>query len=106
MRVLLDENLPIDLAVMLRGHEVQTVIGLGWAGVQNGELLRRATDRFDAFVTMDRNIEFQQVLAQQSFGAVLMRARSNRMVHLQPLVPALLDALDGLKPGEIRRAGA
>jgi hypothetical protein len=91
---------------MLEGHEVETVIGLGWAGVQNGELLRRATRRFDAFVTMDRNIEFQQVLARQSFGAVLIRARSNRMIHLQPLVPALLGALEGLKPGEIKRVGA
>ena len=42
MRVLLDENLPLDLARELLGHDVQTVAGLGWEEVKNGELLRRA----------------------------------------------------------------
>ncbi len=66
MRVLLDENLPVDLApeLSVSGHEMATVIGLGWEGVRNGELLRRAASRFDAFVTMDRNLEFQQPLAR------------------------------------------
>ena len=41
MRVLLDENLPLDLAPELLGHDVQTVVGLAWQGVKNGELLRR-----------------------------------------------------------------
>ena len=106
MRVLLDENLPVDLAALLHGHEVVTVSGLGWQGIQNGDLLRRAATRCDAFVTMDRHIEFQQVLSSQPFGAVLVRTRSNRMVHLQPLVPAIIAALAGLKPGEIKRVGA
>lgn len=48
MRVLLDENVPVDLALELGGHEVATVIGLGWEGIKNGELLRRAGGRFDA----------------------------------------------------------
>ena len=106
MRVLLDENVPVDLATLLRGHEVQTVSGLGWQGLKNGELLQRAADRFDAFVTMDRNIEHQQVLAGQTFGVVLLRAPSNRMVHLRPLIPGLLHALADLKPGQIVRVGA
>ena len=106
MRVLLDENIPVDLATLLGGHEVQTVSGLGWQGLQNGELLQRAVDRVDAFVTMDRNIEHQQGLADQTFGVALLRARSNRMVHLRPLVPGLLHALADLKPGQIVRVGA
>jgi len=56
MRVLLDENLPLDLARDLLGHHVQTVVGLGWEGVKNGELLCRAAGHFDALVTMDRNL--------------------------------------------------
>ena len=106
MRVLLDENLPVDLATTLRGHDVETVIGLGWEGVQNGELLRRAAGLFDAFVTMDQNIEFQQAIARQSLGVVLVHARSNRMFHLLPLVPVILKVLEGLKPGEVKRVGA
>ncbi len=106
MRVLLDENIPVDLATLLQGHEVQTVSVLGWQGLENGELLQRAADRIDAFVTMDRNIEHQQALAGQTFGVVLLRARSNRMVHLRPLMPGLLQTLADLKPGQIVRVGA
>jgi hypothetical protein len=32
----------------------------GWAGIKNGELLRRAHGMCDVFVTLDRNLEFQQ----------------------------------------------
>ena len=106
MRVLLDENLPIDLARELPPHQADTVTGLGWDGVKNGELLRRAAGVFDALVTMDRNLEFQQPLAKQPFGVVLVHAPSNRMIHLMPLIPDILDALDGLGPGELRRVGA
>ncbi len=48
VRVLLDENLPVELAGELSAHDVDTVIGLGWSGITNGELLRRAVDRYDA----------------------------------------------------------
>jgi hypothetical protein len=84
---------------------VTTVAGLGWEGILNGELLARAAGRFDALVTMDRNLQFQQPLGRQPFGVVLVGAPSNRMRHLRPLVPALLAALDGLGPGELRRVG-
>jgi len=40
MRVLLDEQLPIDLASQLRGHAVETVADRGWAGIKNEERLR------------------------------------------------------------------
>jgi predicted nuclease of predicted toxin-antitoxin system len=60
MRILLDENFPLDFARLLAGHEVYTVHSLSWSGVKNGELLRRAKDVCDVFVTLDRNLEFQQ----------------------------------------------
>ena len=60
MRVLLDENLPHDLIAALSRHDILTVQGMGWAGVDNGELLRRASGQIDAFMTMDRKLERQQ----------------------------------------------
>jgi len=42
MRILLDENFPVDFAKMLTGYEIVTVYSLGWSGIENGELLRRA----------------------------------------------------------------
>lgn len=105
MRVLLDENVPVDLAGMLARHEVETVAGLGWTGIKNGELLRRVAGVFDALVSMDRNLEFQQPLRNQPFGVILLRARTNRMAHIAPLVPEIRDALEGLRSGELRQIG-
>ncbi len=58
---------------------------------------------YDALITMDRGIEFQQNLTTMSIGVLLLRAPSNRMVHLQPLVSAILDALPALKLGQLHR---
>jgi hypothetical protein len=87
MRVLLDELLPIDLSPSLRGHAVDTVVGRGWAGVKNGDLLRRRSGHYDVLITMDRGMEFQQPIPMLPFGIVIVRAASNRMQHLRPLVP-------------------
>lgn len=106
MRVLLDENLPHDLIEPLSRHDVSTVQGVGWAGVENGELLRRASGLVDAFVTMDRKLEREQNLAVLPFGVVLIVARSNRVQDLLPLVPAVLAALDRIQPGQLEQVGA
>ena len=103
MRVLLDENLPVDLASELVGHEVTTVSGLGWQGIKNGELLQRAQGTFDVLVTMDRNLEFQQPVSSLDLCVVLALAPSNRMVHLRPIIPALLEAIETGGPGELLR---
>ncbi|HEX2209473.1 MAG TPA: DUF5615 family PIN-like protein [Longimicrobium sp.] len=54
-RVLLDENLPRQLAGELPRHDVATVRTQGWTGVVNGDLLRLAEEAgFEVFVTGDR----------------------------------------------------
>lgn len=106
MRLLLDENLPHDLAVLLVGHQVDTVASRGWSGIQNGELLARANAEIDAFLTMDRRLPEQQDVAKLSFGVLLIKAPSNRMVDLRPLVPTILAALSRLTPGLVLSVGA
>jgi hypothetical protein len=106
VRVLLDEQLPVALAADLPGHDVATVVGLGWQGITKRELLRRTSGRFDLLVTMDRNIEFQQNLAVLPFGIIVLSAASNRMTHLRPLVPAILSAIQQIVPGTVQRIGA
>jgi hypothetical protein len=77
------------LAKDIEGHEVVTVPQAGWAGIQNGELLRRAQKQFDVFVTVDRNLSFQQHLAQFSIAVIILQSSTNRLKDLQPLVPQL-----------------
>lgn len=96
MRILLDESLPRDLGREIPGHEVTTVPQAGWAGVQNGELLRRAAGRFDVLVTGDQNIEYQQNPASLPVAVIILVATSNRLEALRPLIPELLETLAGL----------
>ena len=105
MRVLLDENLPRDLVTELTGHDVTTVQAAGWSGIDNGELLRRAHGRFDVLLTMDRGMRYQQSLKRVRLSILIIRARSNRMIHLKPLVAGVLNALEDLQPGELREIG-
>ena len=93
MRVLLDENLPHDLIGELTGHDTSTVQGLGWAGVQNGELLRRAAGLTDALLTMDRKLEHQHDISGLPFELIVIRARSNGMQDLRPLVVEICFAM-------------
>ena len=106
MRRLLDEHLPIGLSAELHGHAVDTVSGRGWTGIKNGELLLRMSGQYDVLFTMDRSIEFQQRISTLPFGIVLVRAPSNRMQDLRPLVPLILSALDAVKRGRIQRVGS
>lgn len=105
MRVLLDENLPRRLASLLTGHDCQTVTECGWSGKKNGELLVLAESVFDVLLTLDKNLPYQQNLTSRRIGILMIRARSNRMQDLAPLIPACLFALTSIKPGAVLRIG-
>lgn len=105
MRILLDESLPRHLAAEFPAHEVQTVQKMGWSSLKNGDLLERASGRFDALMTADRNIEHQQNLERFNVAVVVLVARNNRIESLRPLVPAVEKLLKELKSGTLVRVG-
>ena len=105
MRILLDESLPRDLRARLPGHDVATVVGCGWFGIRNGELLALAATRFDVFLTADQNLEFQQNLSALPLAVFVLVALSNRIASIEPLFPELLDALENFTPRSLRRIG-
>ena len=78
-----------------------------WAGlgITNGALLRRAEGQFDALLTVDQGIEYQQNLSGLSISVVVMMASSNDIDDLRPLLPGVEEALAKLRPGEIMRVG-
>ena len=106
MRILLDESLPHDLAVLIAGHEVSTVSDEGWASIKNGQLLALAATKFEAFITADRNLEFQQNLAKLPIAVVVLVARKNRVEDLKPLLPELATLLNHLPSRTLRKVGA
>jgi predicted nuclease of predicted toxin-antitoxin system len=93
MRLLLDESLPWRLAHLLEGHNVESVQRAGWAGVKNGALLELAAADYDAFITADQNLQYQQKLATLPLTVFVLAARSTALVDLAPLVPELLQQL-------------
>lgn len=104
MRVLLDEQLPRQFAPHLRGHDVRTVQQEGWAGLKNGELLRKAeAASYHVFVTGDRNLEYQQNLRNRTLGVVVLNAPSNALEDLLPLIAETLEAVSAVAPGQVRR---
>jgi predicted nuclease of predicted toxin-antitoxin system len=98
MRLLLDESVPSRLRRSLTDHSVRTVVEAGWSGIKNGKLLTLAAAEFDAFITVDKNLSFQQNLEKLPIAVVVLDAVSNELSMLAPLVPALLRELASLKP--------
>ena len=86
MRLLLAENLDWRLRGDLPGHQVESVPLIGWAGIENGELLTKAVDaRFDALVTMDSSMVHQQNIAKYPIGVIALRAPSIRLADTPPV---------------------
>ena len=103
MRVLLDECIDRRFAKELEGHEVMTVPQVGWAGIKNGELLSRAQSKFDAFVTVDRNLAFQQNIPQFTIAVIVLESPTNRLKDLRPLLPQLQQLLLKVRKGDVSR---
>jgi hypothetical protein len=82
---------------------MRTVAEMGWAGVKNGELLRRAAAhaQFDLFLTVDRKLEYQQNFQGVPLAVIVIHAPSNDVAVLRPLMPAVLAAIGNARPGVV-----
>jgi predicted nuclease of predicted toxin-antitoxin system len=107
MKVLIDECLPAGLKEMLTtmGHACETVRRAGYGSKKNGELLSLAEGRWDVLLTSDRRIKYQQNMTGRKVSIVVLRAKSNRMGDLLPLMPACAEALLTISPGQIIEVG-
>jgi hypothetical protein len=93
---------PRRLKRHLPEHDTSTVQEMGWSGTKNGALLKLAELLFEGFITLDRNLQYQQNLASRTIAiVVVLRAKSNRMDDLEPLIPGLKQALETIQPGEV-----
>jgi predicted nuclease of predicted toxin-antitoxin system len=99
VKILLDECLDRRLAKDLTGFEVKTVPQMGWAGVKNGNLMKLAETEFDVFITVDRNLSFQQNLPKFEIAVLVIRSKSNRLADLLPFVPKIIEILPNIQKG-------
>jgi hypothetical protein len=84
------------------GHDVKTARQMGWTAIKNGELLSLVSEHFDVFVTVDRNLAFQQNLSTLPIAVIVLRAQTNRLADLQSLVPRLLAEIGVIQSGTLK----
>ena len=78
------------VAGLLSGHEARTIHQEGWSNLSNGALLDSAAGKYGVFITFDQNLSYQQNLRGRPLAIIVLRALSNRIEHIAPLIPALI----------------
>ncbi len=100
MRILLDENLPHKLRLLLVGHEVRTAAYQGWAGFTNGALLKADEDAaFDAILTADQGIRYQQNRKNCRVALIVLSDNDESVITAN--VKAILAAIGVVQPGAL-----
>jgi hypothetical protein len=107
MKILLDECVVQAFRQLIVGHDVLTVGYMGWRSIKNGQLLALAVgDGFDALVTTDRGVPYEQHVAALAIAVIVLHAASNDLEDLEPLVPNLLTALNHVQPRTVTHVHA
>ena len=101
MKLLLDECAPKRLRNDFPDHEIRTLEEVGLKGLKNGEMLSAAVSQgFEALITVDRRMPFQQNLAQHTLALIILVATPCRYEQLKLLVTKALVALATIRSGE------
>jgi predicted nuclease of predicted toxin-antitoxin system len=103
VKLLLDECVTRRLKREFANHEVHTVDEAGFKGLENGDLLKAASGKYEVLVTVDRNLPYQQNISGLDIAILVLAAKRNSYVRLKPLMPRALIALESLKAGDISR---
>lgn len=100
MRIVLDENIPVQLKGALERHSVISVNdpSLGWKNISNGRLLAAIEGRFDLLITADRNIYAQQNLSGRSTSILVLP--TNRRSDILSASARIAEIIDAIQPGE------
>ena len=101
MRILLDEGVNPRLRLAFPGDQVNTVAEMGWRALSNGRLLKQAASRFDLFVTLDQNVQFQNAIKNCPLGILILITRLNNLSAYRPQFSEIRDAAMQTKPGQV-----
>lgn len=102
MKLLLDENIDKRLKTFFDADfDIKTVPERGWQGIKNGTLLELAAREFDVFITMDKNLEHQQSLANLDMAVIVIRAHSNAFPVVSQIMPQVNQTVREARVGTI-----
>ena len=98
MRILFDQGTPAPLRKVLTGHDVATAYEMGWSQLTNGNLLKEAEASFDAFITTDQSLQYQQNLTGRRLAILSLWTTS--WPKLQRHLPEIVAAIETLNSGD------
>ncbi len=98
MKVLLDACVPRPLRKCLPDHTVQTAQEMGWGKLKNGALLQAVESQFDAFLTSDRNLKYQQYIAGRKLAILVLPTNDWPTIRLH--TDEIAVKVTALKPGD------
>jgi hypothetical protein len=100
VKILLDHCTPRQVASLLPGHDVTTAFRMGWADLDNGDLIRAAEDgAFELFITSDRRIRYQQNLSARKIAILVV---PQDLLALRQHQAEVLDIVNSMRLGEYR----
>lgn len=98
MKLLFDQGTPVPLRNHLPNHAVGTAYEKGWSNLKNGDLLARAeSNGFDALITTDQNLPYQQNLTGRKISVVALLTTS--WPRIKNHIASVVQAIDSLQPG-------
>jgi hypothetical protein len=101
VKVLFDQGTPAPLRKALTGHVVATAHEQGWSELENGSLISAAEENgFEAFVTTDKNLKYQQSLTGRRMAIVVLLTTSWPRIQLH--LPAVVTAINQAQVGSYR----
>jgi hypothetical protein len=99
MRILFDQGTPVPLRSHLAGHQIETAAARGWSELTYGDLLNKAeSEGFEAFVTTDQNLHYQQNLSERTIAILVLKTTS--WPRIETRVAEVQVAVDSLRAGD------
>ncbi len=104
MKVLLDQGTPVPLRRFLHPHEVDTAAERGWSELRNSDLLDQGeASKYQALITTDQNLKYQQNLTGRSIRIVVLMTTS--WPRISQKVDQVRETLEGLEEGGYAEVG-
>jgi len=100
VKILFDQGTPVPLRHALARHVVSTAFEMGWAALENGDLLKRASNEFDVLVATDQNLRFQQDLSRYRLAVLVLTTTS--WPRIQDHLSDVTSAIEAALPGDYR----
>ena len=102
MQILLDENVPQKLRLLIEGHSVVTTAFRGWSGLKNGDLIDVAENAgIELLITADQEIQYQQNLISRKIGLLVLN--TNNWIVIESHVTEIVAAIKTAAPGRCIR---